>query len=421
MAKGQYLSDLRVGDYVDTIAIVKSKRRIPYRNRPGYYLALLLKDKSGAVDGRVWDDAERVDHEINERDVVRVKGIVELYQQIPQVRIASLEKATEGEYDLADLVPRTEQDVDALWQKVQTAIDSVRNPHLQSLLWSFFDDPDFAEAFKNAPASLYLHHSWVGGLLEHIATVLDLAEAMCQHYPELNRDLLITGVLLHDVGKVKEYAWQADIDRTDEGRLLGHLILGDEMISERIKQIPDFPSELAMRVRHMVISHHGTGEWGSPRPPMTLEAAALHFLEFADAQLRKFATLLKERREPESAWTAYDRMLGRRLFAGYGATEAAPLASEEEVSLTVPSEEPPIVAEPPPSLGELPLLSELAELPPSELDLTTLPGELPELPTELPEIPSAPPEPTAGAEEEMPRRRRQRRGGEEEEAGRLPL
>lgn len=412
MPKAQYLADLRVGDYVDTIVVVKSKRRIPYRNRPGYYLAFLLKDKTGAVDARVWEDSERVDHEISERDVVRVRGIVELYQQLPQVRVASIEKVEEGEYDWADLVPRTEQDVEALWRRVIDAIESVRNQYLSSLLRTFFDDPEFVEAFKNAPASLYLHHNWVGGLIEHICSVLDLAETICQHYPELDRDLLITGVLLHDVGKVREYSWQTDIDRTDEGRLLGHLVLGDEMVAEKIKQIPNFPPELAMRVRHMLISHHGVGEWGSPRPPMTLEAAALHFLEFTDAQLRKFATVLKERREPESAWTTYERTLGRRLFAGY--PTAAPIEltpSEEPTSVQVPTE-----TEPLPSLDELPPIPTELELLPSELEALTaeLPSELPELP-ETPEYPSL-----TEPEEEQPRKRRGKRA-EPPEEGRLPL
>lgn len=416
MPKAQYFADLGVGDYVDTVAVVKSKRRVPYRSRPGYFLTLTLKDRTGAVEARVWEDAEKVDREISERDVVRVRGIVELYQQLPQVRVASIEKVPEGEYDWADLVPKTEQDVDELWRKVTEAVESVRNPYLHSLLRSFFDDPEFAEAFKNAPASLYLHHSWVGGLIEHICSVLDLAEAICKHYPELDRDLLITGVLLHDVGKVREYSWQADIDRTDEGRLLGHLVLGDEMVVERIKQIPDFPPELAMRVRHMLISHHGVGEWGSPRPPMTLEAAALHSLEFADAQLRKFATVLKEKREPESAWSAYERTIGRRLFAGYlTAISPAERVPEEKT----PAGQIPSVAEPLPSLEEPTTTPSELELLPSELEALTT--DLSELSSELPEVPEIP-EPTSltEIEEEQPRKRKQRRT-EPPEEGRLPL
>lgn len=415
MPKSQYLADLKVGDYVDTIVIVKSKRRIPYRNRPGYYLALILKDRTGVVDGRVWEDAERVDHEISERDIVRVRGIVELYQQLPQVRIASIEKVPEGEYDWSDLVPRTERDIDELWQKVTSTIESVQNPSLRSLLRSFFDDPEFAEAFKNAPASLYLHHNWVGGLIEHICSVLDLVEAICKNYPELDRDLLITGVLLHDVGKVREYSWQADIDRTDEGRLLGHLILGDEMIAERIKKIPNFPPELTMRIRHMLISHHGVGEWGSPRPPMTLEAAALHFLEFADAQLRRFANVLRERREPDSAWTAYERSLGRRLFVGYPA--AAPV--EETLSEEISPAQVPSVAEPLPSLEEVPPIPSELELLPSELEALTT--ELPELSSELTELPeTAETQPLTETEEEVPRKRKTKRA-EPPKEGRLPL
>jgi 3'-5' exoribonuclease len=298
---------------------------------------------------------------------------------------------------------------------VSDAVKSVQNQYLSSLLLSFFDDLDFVEAFKNAPASLYLHHNWVGGLIEHICSVLDLAEAICQHYPELDRDLLVTGVLLHDVGKIREYSWQTDIDRTDEGRLLGHLVLGDEMVAEKIKQIPNFPPELAMRVRHMLISHHGVGDWGSPRPPMTLEAAALHFLEFTDAQLRKFTTVLKERREPESAWTAYERTLGRRLFAGYPVITPSvePMPTEE-----VASTQTPVVAEPLPTLDGLPTTPPELGLIPSELEALTT--ELPELPSELLELPETSEyQPLTEPEEEQPRRRKRRT--EPPEEGRLPL
>ncbi len=410
MPKSQYLADLRVGDYVDTIAVVKSKRRIPYRNRPGYYLAFLLKDKTGAVDARVWDDAERIDREISEKDVVRVRGIVELYQQLPQVRIASIEKVEESQYDWADLIPRTDRDVNALWEKIQSALESIRNYYLRALLRSFFDDPDFAEAFKNAPASLYLHHSWIGGLIEHVCSVLDLAEAICHNYPELDRDLLITGVLLHDVGKVREYSWQADIDRTDEGRLLGHLVLGDEILVEKIKQIPNFPNELAMRVRHMLISHHGVGEWGSPRPPMTLEAAALHFLEFTDAQLRKFATVLKERHEPDSPWTSYERTLGRRLFAGYPSQESIEITEKAEIEETTSIEGKLL------PLDELPEIATEFEILPNELE--SLITELPEISNELPKITETPL--LKEFEEEQQKKKKQRKI-ETNEEGKLPL
>jgi 3'-5' exoribonuclease len=270
MAKAQYLADLRVGDYVDTIAVVKSKRLIPYRTRPGYYLVLILKDRTGAIEGRVWDDAERIDREIGDRKVVRVRGIVELYQQVPQVRIVNVEPAAEGEYDWTDLVPRTERDVAAMWQRVRDAIDSVSNPYLQRLLREFFDDPEFADAFQNAPASLYLHHSWVGGLLEHICTVLDLAEALCQHYPELDRDLLITGVLLHDIGKVREYTWQVDIDRTPEPL----------PVTELPTELPPVPSELEM-------------------PPSELEPLVAEVPELPTELPEEPPSLLREPTEPE--------------------------------------------------------------------------------------------------------------------------
>ncbi|MCS7225151.1 MAG: OB-fold nucleic acid binding domain-containing protein [Armatimonadetes bacterium] len=344
MAKGQYLVDLKAGDYVDTTVFVKAKTRYPYRNRPGYFLGLVLKDRSGAIEGRVWDNAEQVDREIEVKDVIRVRGIVEVFQQVPQIRIAFVEKLTEEQYDRTDLVAYTQKDPAQMLQRVRSAIESVANEHLKGILKAFFDDPDFVKSFSEAPATYASHHCWLGGLLEHTVALLDLSDAVLLQYPGIDRDLLIAGILLHDVGRVREFRWDIDWEPTDEGRLLGHLVLGDQMIREKLAAIADFPEELAMRLRHMVISHWGTGEWGTPRMPMTLEAAALSFLNRMDARMNRMEQLVKEAREGESPWTGYIRALRRRLYLGYGLPggRAEGVVEGEEITPSPPTIELPL-------------------------------------------------------------------------------
>ncbi|HID08494.1 MAG TPA: HD domain-containing protein, partial [Armatimonadetes bacterium] len=288
MSKSQFISDLSVGDVVDSIFVVRRKQLLPFRDRPGNYLALELVDKTGMIPGRVWDEAERVDELIHERDVVKVQGRVETFRQTLQLRINAVTRCSPGEYDLRDLVPHTDKNVEQMLARVRQAAISITDQHLKTLVFAFLDDPQFMDDFKHAPASLRYHHNWLGGLLEHVVSVLDMVEALCATHPEINCDLLITGAILHDIGKLREYTWDPVMDITDEGRLIGHIILSDEMIMERMRHIPDFPTELALRVRHMVLSHHGQGEWGAPKQPMTVEAMALHLIENLNAQMARF-------------------------------------------------------------------------------------------------------------------------------------
>ncbi|MFA4044816.1 MAG: hypothetical protein HZRFUVUK_001617 [Candidatus Fervidibacterota bacterium] len=349
MGKSQYVKDLTFGEAVDSIFVVKSKQLMPFRDRPGNYLALELVDKTGSIQGRIWDEAETFDQVINEKDVVRVKGRVELFKQTRQLRISDVTKCQKGEYDLFDLVMHTDKDIDQMFDKVLKAASTISNPHLQKLVMSFLSDPSFVHDFKIAPASLRFHHNWLGGLLEHVVSVLDIAEVICRTHKGIDRDLLITGAILHDVGKVREYVWDPMLDLTDEGRLLGHVVLSDEMITERIKELISFPRELLLRVRHMVISHHGESEFGAPKRPMTVEAMALHLIENLDAQLARFTTFVEEQKELGKVWTDYERLLERRIFIGYESevesyvgetTESELEATEEELQRGEVGEQP---------------------------------------------------------------------------------
>jgi 3'-5' exoribonuclease len=318
--KGAFVRDLRPGERVTAFFLVRHKQLEPFRDRSkGEFLTLVLGDRTGQMLARVWEGAPELAETFSEDDVVKVAGDVEEYLGRTQIIVHKLRVANDDEYDLADFLPATEKDVGQMLAAVQAAVERIENPHLAALVRHFYDDPDFRTRLAQAPAARRVHHAYLGGLLEHLTDVLTLCDTVLSLYPEINADLLRAGALLHDVGKLREYAWVRDIDYTDEGRLIGHIVIGDEMVSRAIAQRPDFPDDLSLRVRHMLVSHHGRYEWGSPSRPQTLEAIALHHVENLSAQVNRFRNLLAARREPGETWTEYDRLLGRQLYAGHDA------------------------------------------------------------------------------------------------------
>jgi 3'-5' exoribonuclease len=315
--KGVFVQDLRPGDRVTGFFLVQHKQLEPFRDRTkGEFLTLILSDRTGQILARVWEGAPELAETFDEGGVVKVAGDVEDYLGRTQLIVQKLRPAQAGEYDLADFLPATAREVEAMLAEVQGYVDGIEDPYLAALVRRFYDDPEFRSKLARAPAARRVHHAYLGGLLEHLVDVLKLCDAVLALYPEIGRDLLHTGALLHDIGKLREYAWEREIDYTDEGRLLGHIVLSDEMAAAAIAGLPGFPEELGLRVRHMLVSHQGRYEWGSPRRPQTLEAIALHHVESLSAQLNRFSTLLRGRRDTDQPWTAYDRLLGRQLYAG---------------------------------------------------------------------------------------------------------
>ncbi|MBI3761815.1 MAG: HD domain-containing protein [Chloroflexi bacterium] len=315
--KGPFVADLRPGDSVTGFYLVRHKRLEPFRDRTrGEFLTIGLSDRSGQILARVWEGAGELADLFVEGDVVKIAGDVEEYLGRAQIIVQKLRQAAENEFNLADFQPATEKSVEEMTGVIRAAVELIANPHLAALVRRFFEDENFVREFNDAPAARRIHHAYLGGLLEHTTEVLRLCDAVLALYPEIDADLLITGALLHDIGKIREYTWRTDLDYTDEGRLVGHLVVGAEMISQAIAALPEFPGELSLRVRHMLVSHHGRYEWGSPRRPATLEAMALHQVEELSVQVNRFRSLLTARREPGETWTAYDRWLGRQLYAG---------------------------------------------------------------------------------------------------------
>jgi 3'-5' exoribonuclease len=316
--KGVYVSDLRPGDRVTGFFLVRQKQLEPFRDRSkGEFLTLVLSDRTGQVLARVWEDAPALAETFAVDDVVKVAGDVEEYLGRTQLIIQKLRPALPNEIELSDYVAATQRDTAAMLTQVQAAVDSLRDRHLAALVRHFYDEREFVATLRQAPASRRLHHAYLGGWLEHLTQVLALSDAVLALHPELNADLLRAGALLLSAGKLREYTWIHDIDLTDAGRLLGQVVLGDEAVSAALAQMPDFPPELALRVRHTLASSRGRYEWGAARPPMTLEAIALHQIDNLNAQISRFRDLLAARREPDQPWTSFDRLLGRQLYAGY--------------------------------------------------------------------------------------------------------
>lgn len=316
--KGALIADLRPGQRITAFFLVRHKQLEPFRDRSkGEFLTLIFGDRTGQVLARVWDNAPELAQTFEQDDIVKVAGDVEEYLGRMQLIVHKLRRANDDEYDLGDFLPASEKDLAALLAEVQSAISALQDPHLADLVRYFYDAPDFLTRFRQAPAARRLHHAYLGGLLEHTAEMLTLTETVLRLYPELHGDLLRTCVLLHAVGKLREYKWVRDIEYTDEGRLIGHAVLVDELVTDALTHFPTFPAELRLRLRHALLSYRGRYEWGAPRQPMTLEAAALHYIENLNAQLSRFRDLLAARRDAEQPWTEFDRLLGRHLYAGY--------------------------------------------------------------------------------------------------------
>ncbi|MFY9746167.1 MAG: HD domain-containing protein [Acidobacteriaceae bacterium] len=250
----------------------------------GRYFALTLQDHTGQIEARMWEIDEAGEFEAG--DVVKVLGDVSRFNEKLQIKVKKIRRAAPGEYELNDFVPQSERDIAEMWTELEGWAASLRDPDLKALVAAFLNDAVIAAALKQAPAAKSMHHAWMGGLLEHILSLMGLCELAAQHYPEVNRDLLLTGVMLHDVGKLRELSWGTSFDYTLEGQLLGHITIGIGMIEEKIAAIPNYPAAKRLLVEHLVLSHHGEYEFGSPKLPMTAEAMLLHYLDNLDAKMQ---------------------------------------------------------------------------------------------------------------------------------------
>ncbi len=282
----------------------------------GRFLLFQFTDRDGPLKGVLWQANEEIDREINVNDVVRIKGDLKPYQGAFELHVASIVKLKENEYDPAQFLPTSTERTDEVHEEILRLISSMENEHLRGLLTGIFSDADFARRFLRAPAARVWHHSYLGGLAEHVRDMARIALRVAEVYSQADRDLLVAGVLVHDLGKVEELEVTNRIDYSDSGRLLGHITLGVEFIDERVEAIPGFPAELALKLKHMILSHHGQLEHGSPIVPMTIEAILLHYIDNLDAQARGALQVLEKDSGRFGRWTEYVRLLDRFLYRG---------------------------------------------------------------------------------------------------------
>jgi 3'-5' exoribonuclease len=313
----QMLTD---GDNIDEVYLVADKQL--RSNRKGDpFLQLDLRDRTGGISARLWNATEPQFRSFEEGDFLRIKGKVQLFQGSLQVIFTQFERVPREQVDLHEFLPRSQQDVGRMFDRLRALLLKLDNPHLRALVECFLMDEALMAGFRQAPAGVRNHHAYLGGLLEHVLSMLEAADRLAPLYPELNRDLLLMGVFLHDLGKVRELSYDRAFGYTDEGQLVGHIDLGIEMLNAKVARVPDltgepFPTELLLRLKHMIVSHHGTYEFGSPRLPMTPEAIALHYLDNLDAKIHSFTRDIRDDASGTSAGTPYNQNTQRRLFKG---------------------------------------------------------------------------------------------------------
>lgn len=315
MKKAVFLKDIKAGDKVNDFFLIAEKNSA-FSQKGTPYLNIRLKDRTGEMDAKVWENVEKLDQACKKGDYVFVRSRAVTYRNAVQLSLLDIRPALPEEIDPLDYFPTIEGDIEVLYEELRTYIDGVQDPYLNLLLHAFFDDAHFGEMFKRAPAAKGFHHNCLGGLLEHTLSVVRLIDFVLNHYSGMKRDLAIAGGILHDVGKVYEFSYNGLVDYTDEGRLIGHITMGVEMINEKISTIDGFPPQMALELRHIVLSHHGALEFGSPKRPKTLEALIVHQIDDLDAKVNAFQEFIKDSPDSSSPWTPYHRLLDRYIYRG---------------------------------------------------------------------------------------------------------
>ena len=310
--KTPYVTDLLGEQNVTTFFLVHEKE---VRNtREGRaYLRLELGDRSGTIEARMWEQFETAAKDINRDDFVKVQARVEVYRNRPQLAVQQLRLAKPEEIDLADYLPHTTADVEKMFAELQGYAESIANPWLKKLARNLLGDPEVARCYKRAPAAKVMHHAYLGGLLEHVVSLCGMARRVAAHYPELDIDLLLTACILHDVGKLEELCYERAIGYTTPGQLLGHIVMELETVTRAIDKISGFPAPLKTVVQHLLISHHGQYEFGSPKLPMIREAMVFHYLDDLDSKLAAVRLALATP-SGDDEWSAYSAALGRKFL-----------------------------------------------------------------------------------------------------------
>lgn len=314
--KMRYIQELREGSAVKDVYLCKQKNAATTKNGKEYY-NVILQDKTGCVDAKVWEPNSFGIADFNAHDYVFINGDVTSFNGALQVNIKQARVADEGDYDPKDYFPVSSKNVEEMFAELLGIIGTIQNPSLKELLDAFFvKDEAFVKAFKQSTAAKTVHHGFIGGLLEHTLSVTKLCDYYCKTYPVLKRDLLLTAAICHDIGKVREISLFPENDYTDEGNLLGHIVMGTEMVTDKMREIPNFPKTLGNELKHCIVAHHGKLEFGSPKTPALMEAVALNYADDTDAKLEMFTELVN--RTDTYEWQGYNRLLESNVRLTHG-------------------------------------------------------------------------------------------------------
>lgn len=311
------IADIKNGARVASRFILRGKRLSQYKGKPGHFLTLLLADSTGQVEAKIWEKAEDAHALIKAGDLLEIKGVATEYNGSIQINISYYRVCDEKEYNPRDFLPTCPRDTGEMLADLRAVIDTVRSRPLKALLLSFFNDEKWVSHFCLTPAAKANHQAYLGGLLEHTLNLAKAADAVAGLYPRLDRDLLLTGAILHDIGKIQEYSCDRYIDFTDEGRLIGHIVTGVGEVDRRISVLEgkdSFPAELRLKILHIITSHHGLYEWQSPKKPKIMEAAVIHILDSLDTVMDVFMKVIDENSDENTSWSPWNRTLERYIF-----------------------------------------------------------------------------------------------------------
>ncbi|MBW2146705.1 MAG: HD domain-containing protein [Deltaproteobacteria bacterium] len=308
-----HIEDIRENTSSEGVFLVLKKREGKTR-RGDPFLSLTLGDRTGEIEAKIWDRAVEMSKLFEKNDLIWIQSRAEVYQDRLQLVIADLRPVDENEIDPGDFLPKAERDPEEMFQDLRTQLRKVKDVYLKALLKSYLQDKDLMERFKRAPAAKRLHHVYIGGLLEHTLSLLRLVDQVAPLYPEVNPDLLRAGAFLHDMGKVFELSYSRGFDYTTEGRLLGHIVQGLKLLDEKMSDVEGFPDLLALHLKHLIISHHGEYEYGSPRRPKTLEALLFYYIDNLDAKMIGVGRFISQQEGEDPDWTSHHGVFGRPFY-----------------------------------------------------------------------------------------------------------
>jgi len=310
------VAGLRLGQRIKSTYMVRDKKLGSFKGKAGHFLSLTLGDQTGKIEAKLWDKAEEAFELFARGDIVEVSGEIKEFRGTPEIHFSTYRVCLEGEFSPRDFLPVSPRDPQDMLAELQMLVKTVREPDLVRLLELFFNDPEWLELYCAAPAAKLNHQAYLGGLLEHSLNVARAASAIAPLYPRAGRDLLVVGAILHDLGKIEEYQYNKIIDYTDEGRLLGHIVMGVRMLEKKIELLPGFPDNLRLKLLHIITSHHGCYEWQSPKKPKFLEAALVHLLDLMDATADYFSQAMDDYSDSGSNWSPWQRGIERQVYRG---------------------------------------------------------------------------------------------------------